>query len=180
MSQDAEEYSKIARALCEKNMWRAVLEFAQKWHDENPADSTAHFYLGIAHRELGQFVQADGAYRRALEIEPANANAWNNLAGLLYENLRRPAEGISCIREALKLNPQNKVGWSNLSTMVGRLGRHEEAMQYADRALSLDPDWIKAYLDKGAAALSLGKMDVVRQVCNALEKLGPEKFRRGR
>ena len=88
---------------------------------------------------LGQFVQAETAYRRALELDPSDIKTWTNLGELLYDHLKRPLDGIRCIEQALKLDPAHKVGWANLADMVGRLGHHNHALAFADRALELDP-----------------------------------------
>lgn len=180
MKQDMKENSKIAREFCEQKRWHELLEFAQRWTAENSSDYQSLYYLGIAHSALGQFIQAETAYRQALTIESRDEKIWNNLAGLLYENLQRPVDGIRCIQQALKINPQNKLGWSNLATMVGQLGHHNQAMEFADRALELDANLVEAHLHKGAAALSLGKTEVIKEVCETLAKIEPEKFRRAR
>ncbi len=169
-----------ARALCEQGLWPDVLAFAQKWHAENPADHRALYYAGLGFSGTNQFAQAESAYRRALTMSPSDFKVWNNLAGLLYENMRRETEGIQCIEEALKIDPGNKLGWSNLASMVGRLGRHDRALECADRALALDPKFVEAHLHKASAARALGKTEVMREVCNALAAIEPEKFRRAR
>ena len=64
--------------------------------------------------------------------------------------------------------------------MVGRLGRHDRALEYADRALALDPELVEAHLHKGKAARALGKKEIVREVCAALAAIEPEKFCRAR
>ena len=175
-----EEKVRTARALCEQGRWRDVLAFAQKWRMENPADYKALYYVGLGFSGTNQFADAEAAYRLALTMETSDFKVWNNLAGLLYENMRREAEGIHCIEEALKIDPRNKVGWSNLATMVGRMGRHDQAMDYADRALALDPKFVEAHLHKGNAARALGKKEIVREVCTALAALEPERFCRAR
>ncbi|HEU5396508.1 MAG TPA: tetratricopeptide repeat protein [Verrucomicrobiae bacterium] len=175
-----EEKPKTAREFCESQRWPDLLAFAEKWSEEVPADHRAWYYVGIALAGLGRFDEAEAAYRRALAIDPGEVKAWNNLAGLLYENLQRPLDGIRCLQQALKINPANKLAWSNLATMVGRMGHHDRAMEFANRALALDPELVEAHLHKGAAALALGKTDVVRDVCERLGRIAPEKFRRVR
>jgi tetratricopeptide (TPR) repeat protein len=177
---DTEEKSTHARALCEKGLWPDVLDFAKKWHEENPADYKALFYMGLGFSGHGQFLQAETAYRRALEIDPSDPKIWNNLAKILFENLKRPKDGILCIEQMLKLDPSNKLGWSNLAVMVGKLGHHDKAMVYADRAIALDPKFVEAHLHKAAAARALGKTEVVKEVSDKLAAIEQEKFRRAR
>jgi len=166
--------------MCEKGLWSEVLDFAQKWREENPADYKALFYMGLGFSGLGQFVQAETAYRQALAIDTTDPKIWNNLAKILFENLKRPKDAILCIEQMLKLDSGNKLAWSNLAVMVGELGFHDKAMIYADRAIALDPKFIEAYLHKAAAARALGKMEIVKEVSDRLAAIEPEKFRHAR
>ncbi len=177
---NSEANAASARKLCEKQSWRELIDFAETWHAQDPGDHKAHYYLAIGFSGIGQFSNAEAAYRRALQINPSDPKVWCNLAGILYENLRKPAEGIHCIEHALKIDPAHKLGWANLASMLGRLGYHDKALTCADRALALDPQMVEAHLHKGAAALALGKKEVVKETCDALAAIPPEKFRRAR
>ncbi|MGD0744517.1 MAG: tetratricopeptide repeat protein [Verrucomicrobiota bacterium] len=180
MELDTDQKAKQARELCEKGQWPQVLALAQKWHAENPAAATALFYQGVALTAAGRFVEAETAYRRALQLDATDFKAWNNLAGILFDARNKPKEAVQCMQQALKIDPQNKVGWANLTSMVGRLGRHDKALEFAERALRLDPNFVEAHLHKAAAAKSLGRTEIVKEVCAALATFGPEKFRRAR
>jgi tetratricopeptide (TPR) repeat protein len=180
MALGSEEKIKAARALCDKGLWPDVLAFAKKWHEGNPAEAKALFFQGVALAAMGRFVEAETAYRRALKLDDTDFKAWNNLAGVLFDSLNKPMDAIRCIERAMKLEPQNKLGWSNLASMVGRLGRHEKALEFAGRALALDSQMVEAHLHKGAAAKALGKDEIVRETALALAAIEAEKFRRAR
>jgi len=179
-SVDTEDEVREARRLCESGAWSEVLDFARAWQQQSPNDYKAFYYIALGHAGLGQFVQAETAYRRALALDNSDAKVWSNLGGLLYENLNRHVDGIRCVEQALKLNPYHKLGWANLAYMVGRLGHDHHAMTFADKAIALDSEFVEAYLHKGAAAKALGKNEVLREVCGALSALPPEKFQRAR
>ena len=175
-----EEKVQAARRLCEAGEWLELIDLARAWQEKKPGDYKAFYYLGLGHSGLGQNLQAQTAYRRALALDESDPKVWSNLGGLLYEQLNRPADGIRCVEQALKLNPAHKLGWANLAYMVGRLGHHQRAIAFADRALELDSQLVEAYLHKGAAARALGKNEVLREVCGALGAIPPEKFHRAR
>jgi len=175
---EMDQRPETARDLCEKGAWPRVLDLAQEWHAENPAEAKASFYLGVALAACGRFVEAETAYRRALELDPTDFKTLNNLAGLLFEARKKPTEAIRCMQQALKVEPQNKVGWANLTSMVGRLGRHDKALEFAERALMLDPNFVEAHLHKASAAKALGRREIVKEVCAALATIKPEDFRR--
>ena len=180
MEPNGKDKVRIVREMCEKELWPEVLAFAQKWREEEPSDYRALYYIGLGLSGTRQFPLAETAYRGALALETTDARVWNNLGGLLYEKLRRPGEGIRCVEQGLKMDPHNKFAWSNLATMAGRLGQHHKALEYADRAIALDPKLVEAYLHKATAAKALKKMDVVKEICHKLATIEPEKFRRGR
>ena len=180
MVMNKQDNARLARQMCEKGLWQEVVNFAQQWRHANPGDPKALYYLGLGFSGTGHYARAEAAYRQALAMDPSDVNAWNNLAGLLYEKLQRHAEGIWCVEQALKIDPRHKVGWSNLATMVGRLGHHNKAMDCANRALALDPKLVEAHLHRANAALALGKMEIVKETCNALAAFRPEDFRRAR
>jgi len=180
MAANSEENVRHARALCEKGLWPDVLDFAQKWREENPLDCNALFYMGLGFSGRGQFMQAETAYRQSLALEATDPKVWNNLAKILFENLQRPKDAILCIEQMLKLDPANKLGWSNLAVMVGELGFHDKALLYADRAITLDPKYVEAHLHKAAAARALGKTEIVKEVCDALATIEAKKFHRAR
>jgi tetratricopeptide (TPR) repeat protein len=167
-----------ARELCEKGLWPEVLAFAQQWAAEDPADAKALFYQGVACAALGRLIDAETSYRRALVLDATDFKAWNNLAGLLFSALNRPAEAAQCLVQALQIDPGNPLGWANLASMNGQIGRHAEALECAERALALDPQMVEAHLHRARAAQSLGKPEIVRATSEALAKLPPGKFRR--
>jgi tetratricopeptide (TPR) repeat protein len=180
MEPNGKNKGKIARGMCENGLWPEVLAFAQSWREKDPSDYQALYYIGLGLSGMGQFAMAETAYRHALTMEPTDVRMWNNLAGLLHEKLQRPTEAVRCLEQSMKMDPHNKLGWSKLAGMVARLGRHDKALEYADRALALDPKLVEAYLHKATAAKALKKMDVVKEVCHKLASIEPENFRRGR
>jgi tetratricopeptide (TPR) repeat protein len=175
-----EENIKAARKLCDNGLWADVLALARKWHAEDPADAKALFYQGVSLAAMGRFVEAETTYRRALALDATDFKTWNNLAGVLFDSVNKPLDAVRCMERAMKLEPQNKLGWSNLASMVGRLGRHKKALEFAERALALDPKMVEALLHKAAAAKALGEKEIVQAVSQALADIEAEKFRRTR
>jgi len=174
------DHAATARRLCEQGRWAEVLKLAQSWQTESPGAARAHFYHGVALAATGRFVEAETSYRRALALDKNDFKTWNNLAGLLFESLNRPADGAKCLARALQLEPKNKLGWANLASMNGQLNRHAQALECAEQALALDPQFAEAHLHRARAAQALGKPEIIRAAAEALAKLPPEKFKRAR
>lgn len=180
MPDDSISKAQAARALCEQGRWPDALAFAQRWQAEKPGEAKAFFYQGVALAALGRFREAETAYRRALKLNEKDFKTWNNLAALLFDALKKPVEAAKCLAQALQIEPGNKLGWANLASMNGQLNRHAQALQCAERALALDPEFAEAHLHRARAAQALGKPEIVRAASEALAKLPLEKFRRAR
>ncbi|HZI33832.1 MAG TPA: tetratricopeptide repeat protein [Candidatus Binatia bacterium] len=174
------EKATAARLLCQQGRWLDVVGYALDWQLENPGDARAFFYQGVALAAMGRLTEAESSYRRALQLDPLDFRIWNNLATLLFEAMDRQFEATQCLAHALKLDPGNQLGWANLASMNGQIGRHELALECAERALALDSGMVEAHLHRARAAQMLGRPEIVRSASEALAQLPPEKFQRAR
>jgi tetratricopeptide (TPR) repeat protein len=170
----------MARTLCEEGAWPELLKFAQAWHETDPEEAKALFYRGVALASLGRFPEAEASYRLALVKDPKDFKIWNNLAGILFDAMDRPMDAARCMEQALKVEPQNKLGWSNLASMAGRMGHHQKALTFAEKAIAIDPTLVEAHLHRATAAKALGKTEIVREACQHLAAVEPQQFRRAR
>src|SRR5687768_33393 len=56
----------------------------------------------------------------------------------LYEIKQHP-EAEACFRKAIQLNPTFAWAYCNLAVVLDDMGRHQEALDLIDKAISLDP-----------------------------------------
>jgi tetratricopeptide (TPR) repeat protein len=78
-------------------------------------------------------------YRRATELAPQHAGAWNNLANLLAE-LNQLEEALEAYRLALSINPQLSDARFNLAQTLVELGRRAESILHWRAYVTNDPD----------------------------------------
>ena len=85
--------------------------------------------------------EAEVAYRKAIEIDPAAAAPWNNLGNLLHLHLARYDEAEAAYRKAIGIDPKYAAPWNGLgSLLVDHFGRWDEARKAFERSLELDPE----------------------------------------
>lgn len=65
----------------------------------------AYLYLGNAHFQKQEWAHAEHSYKKALEIDPNNADAHNNLAWLYYIQGKRLDHAERLATQAIDLNP---------------------------------------------------------------------------
>ncbi len=123
--------------------------------DPNLAD--AHSAMGRIHRYYDwDWAAADASFRRALALEPENANVIRR-AGYLARTLGRLEEALTLGREAVELDPLNAYTHLNLGTSAYYAGRHEEAVAVFNKILELDPQFDEAHFFKGSIFLLQGQ-----------------------
>jgi tetratricopeptide (TPR) repeat protein len=66
----------------------------------------ANLYLGNVYFQKREMDQAEKYYRRAIRKEPAQADAYNNLAWLYYSKSENLDEAEKLALKAMELNPQ--------------------------------------------------------------------------
>ncbi len=82
---------------------RAYSTALRRW----PESLLAHTGLANSAYAMGQFAEAESAYRAALQIDSQKAEVWNNLAYTLAQ-LGRYEAAIDAINRALELDPDNQ------------------------------------------------------------------------
>lgn len=93
--------------------------------------------LGILHAAAGRFEAAEEAFRRAIEVAPADAVAHAEL-GIVLRHQGRFMEADAAYREALALQPDYALAWRNRGVLLDLyLGRPAEALQCYERYLDL-------------------------------------------
>ncbi|KAJ8675647.1 hypothetical protein QAD02_011433 [Eretmocerus hayati] len=68
-------------------------------------------------------------------------------------------EAIKFYSQAIDLDDKNHVLYSNRSAAYAFAGSYQQALEDAEKTVSLKPDWSKGYSRKGSALAYLGKLD---------------------
>jgi tetratricopeptide (TPR) repeat protein len=101
---------------------------------------------GALHRAVelfvraGEYPAAEAAYRKTIELDPKNANLWNDLGNLLRDHFGRYDEAETAYRTAIELDPEDAYPWIGLGNLLQvHLGRYDEAEAAYRKAIELDP-----------------------------------------
>ena len=120
-----------------------------------PIDAVAWLTVGLAEEKQGHFVEAERAYRKALEINPALADAWNSL-GIFLLRTTRNTEAEEALRQAIKHKPNMAMAWMALGEMIKRRGDKTSAKEAYEKATMIDPLLASAWYELGVARRELG------------------------
>jgi len=128
------------------------------------------FLLG--NRSMAALDEAEGFYRKVLELDPENADAvigvgavlasrvfnFRYVLGLTQDQINETsAAAIALLDNGLRLRPGSALAHSYKGLAYGAALRWREATQEDDLALSLDPNLTSAYNNKANAFSALGQ-----------------------
>ena len=106
----------------------------------SPSASTAEeeFNRGSRARAAKDYKSAAAAFRRAVELRPTYAEAWNGLGYALRQQGQYP-ESLQAYDEALRLRPDFPKALEYLGEAYVKLGRLDDARRTLERLKPLDP-----------------------------------------
>nr|VFJ71269.1 MAG: Tetratricopeptide repeat-containing protein [Candidatus Kentron sp. FW] len=84
-----------------------------------PEDAGKCFHLGILvlNQLPAMAAETETAFRKAIELDPKDADSWNNLGLLLMDHLNRPEEAEAAFRKAIELDPKLVAPWNGLGLL---------------------------------------------------------------
>ncbi len=103
----------------------------------------AHLNLGAAFNLTGHPKEAAGEFARAIQLQPDDASAYNDLGAVLGNG--RIDESISLFEKAIQINPRYVDAYMNLGQAMDRKGRWPKAIAQYEAALRLRPSPVAHY-----------------------------------
>jgi tetratricopeptide (TPR) repeat protein len=155
-----ENYPNNPLALREKGFALSNLgsyEESLHWYDLsigiNPNDTITWTSKGYALSKTGRLRDAIQMYDRAIKFDSNNAMAWRS-KGYCLVKLHDDHSAMICYQKALDINQGDPITWN----LVGGVKRDwNEKLRAFDRALSLDPQYVPAMINKGWVLSKFGR-----------------------
>ena len=123
-------------------------------------------------RHLKRLREAEACCRKALEIRPDYPEAENNL-GMVLGVMDRHAEAEACFRRSLATMRSPRV-LCNLAHLLRETGRPEEAAEWYQATLDLDPKNCEAAQYLANLNLDLGNLDTAEALCRKYKEFDPQ------
>ncbi len=115
-----------------------------------PDNALLQFGLGWTARRGGSLGVAEKAYRRVVELWPANDRAWNDLGNVLAMQ-GRGDDALACYRRAIDANPANAAASFNSAQIHTQRYDYAAATEALARASALDFELVRNYQAQGTA-----------------------------
>ena len=141
------------------------------------APSAYHYFVDGCRLDErpGTEAEAEAAYRRAIEADPALGSAWTNLGNLLHR--RGDSAGArSCYERAVDLDPDHPEARYNLANVLDESGDAEMAIAEYERTLRVAPDFADAHYNLALLLERIGATDRAQAHLRRYRELSPEKI----
>jgi tetratricopeptide (TPR) repeat protein len=124
----------------------------------NPDSARVRLAAGLLNQLDGQDQKALEDYRRVLELEPRNVDAYLRMASA-YDKFELPEKAIDAYKKAIDLDPGYFEPYEELGAFFYYRGRYPEAAEQFQKVIERAPGMFRAYSNLGATLMDLGKYD---------------------
>lgn len=113
----------------------------EKRLQSNPSDAEGWTMLARSYSSMGKFPESVGAYTKATELTPNNADLWAEFAFATAMASGRSLEGrpMELIDQALKVDPENLKALQLAGTAAFQAKNYKKAIDYWERVLKRVP-----------------------------------------
>jgi tetratricopeptide (TPR) repeat protein len=134
------------------------LELYHKLVADYPKDERAHFLLGNAYFGRQEYDKAISEYRRATEIAPDFAPAYN-IVGYAYRQAGRYGESEQAFKKYVQLIPDDPNPYDSYAELLMKMGRFDESIAQYRKALELNPQFAPSHVGIATNLMFQGKYD---------------------
>jgi len=168
----------IVRSHIGLEQWGAAIDQLEEAQKLFPDDARFPFYLGRLNRDRGDFLQAQKAFERAVEINPKLLTAQTALAQLTWRMDKDLMKGESYIKKVVE---QPELIDAEVALEVARYyhqsNRRDLAAQWYGETLRRDPNFWEARLALSKLLLEENKFDEARTLLEKARSEGVQDVR---
>ena len=143
-----------------------------------PNDERAQFAMGGYFFGQNDYPQAIEHYRKATELNPSFASAFN-LLGYAYRQNVNYADAEKAFQRYVELIPKDPNPYDSYGELLLKMGRFDDAIAQYRKALAIDPNFLNAHQGIAMALLYQGKPDqALAETANIVKKARTDGERR--
>ena len=174
LSRPAELYLMLGLVYREADYPVEALRAFESAAQIRPDSAQAHFYMGAQLERLQRGFEARVQLRRAIELDPAYADALNYLGYMDAEDGVNLAQAKRLIERAIALDPENGAYIDSLGWVYYQLGDVEEAVVQLERAAELLDTDPTIFDHLGEAYFKQGNLEQARVAWEQALALDPD------
>lgn len=142
----------------------------------NPSYASAHHWRALFLSQMGRHAEALAEIRKARALDPLSPRINANIGGTVLATARQYEQAIQELQNALTLFPEDATTHVFLGSVFSAVGRHEEAIAYTRRGITLGHKPAASEMLNLARVLALaGKHQEANKMIATVLKAGDKK-----
>lgn len=167
---------RLARLLAQSEVGKKAYDYLIEAYDAHKKSSIYMMAIGVVLQSFWeQPVQAEIAFKNAIEINPDDSRAYHYLAMSLVAQ-GRYQKAKSAYRKSLEINSKSARTWSGLGRVFIAQERYDEAEEAFQRGIQLDADYSDIWLGLGVSLAGQNLHIKAEEAFNKSIALDPSNF----
>jgi len=158
--------------LYSQGKFSEIIKQAHTFRKANPKNAGVFTILGVTFASQNMLEQAIDCFKQVTVINPASAEAHNNLAKAL-KDFGEHAKALKSFEKAIELNPKYILAHLGMGGVLVNLYRMEESVEAFKKVLKLQPSNLKCQAYLAQAYMNLGRMDEARTMLQKILEIDP-------
>lgn len=143
-----ETYFERGKGLAKQGQYDQAITMFDHWIISNPTDASGYYQRSRAYLELGKYQNVVDDCTKAISLSPSNPISVYADRGFALLKLGLSQRAIEDFSECIKRDPVMVLAYNNRACCLHTIGKHNEALDDLNRAISLQPDYISLYLQR--------------------------------
>lgn len=144
IANEVEEYKAIVK-LCEQGQYGKAKPRLQSLIEQNPSNSEYYRILGQIFSDEGDQELAVDTLIDALRWNPKNTYALTMMGNIIAKFKNDIDTAMTYFNQVIELNPEDHIAINNLGANLLQQGKVEQAKEYFEKALKINPDYANTY-----------------------------------
>ena len=141
-------FLQTAYLLTEQENHQLALEYYTNAYELDNKSIEALYGIAMSHQDLGNYEEAQQAYRTILTIDPDFYFSYFNQGFIKHYYMQEIDSAIYYYNTALEIEPESVKTWHNLGEAYFEQGRTNDAAKAYSKALSINPDYEPTFVAK--------------------------------
>lgn len=148
----------LAHRLVKAEQWPKAWALINELLNETPESPELLYLAGTVMRAQGSIGLSLPMFAKALSKDQGQPNLWMHYGATLHD-LNQWDDAIKAFEIVMRMLPDDPMPPANIAAACSQKGQWRDAVNWADRALKLDPECYIAHISKSFGALALGRWE---------------------
>ena len=143
-------YAGKGRVVANMDNHSEAINYFKKALEINPQDVQSYFFMAKSYEAIEMYSEAENSYSQAVQINPNYDKALYQLGVVRFK--QNNYEGaIEALIATTKVDNKHYKAYTLLAQVYNAVGKYSEALDAAESAINIKPNYAQAHFEKGVA-----------------------------